>query len=128
MSACSSSTSAVMLAHALETLSGLGWIALQQPLHAVDTVAERDQLLHNLVVQLARQAAALGLLGGAVRDSISVLAGQPLLGVRAQHVDRAPQIFDCRNIADWLTKRAQVALRHHLSAALQFPKRAGVCS
>ena len=59
-------------------------------MHAIHAVAERDQLLDDLVVQLARQPRALGLLSGAQRGEISVLAAQALLGVCAQHVDRPP--------------------------------------
>ena len=58
MIARSSSTSAVMLrAHRLEPFGRLGRIALKQPLRPIDAVAERDQLLHHLVVQLTRQPA-----------------------------------------------------------------------
>ena len=43
-------------------------------------MAERDQLRHHLVVQLARKPAAFCLLGGAEGGDIGMLAAQALLG------------------------------------------------
>jgi hypothetical protein len=88
-------------------------------------MTEGDQLLDDLVVQLARQPRALGLLGGAERGNVGVLAAQPLFGMCPQHVDRPAQILNDRRLADTLAEHAQVAVRHRLGTALQGAQNVG---
>jgi hypothetical protein len=104
----------------LEPLLCLRVIAtLNQALHTIDAMAKRNQLLDNLIVELAGKPAPLGLLRRAQRSNIGVLVLQALLCVRPQDIDRPTEILKRRDVTCCLAKLTKLAPSHSLGPLLE---------
>jgi hypothetical protein len=101
-------------------------IALKRALDAIDAVTEGDQPLHDIIVQLARQASALGLLRRSKRGDRGVHSTVKLLDMLAQHVDGPAKVFNLTRTVDRRAQQGEVALRHGFGSALQRADRLAV--